>query len=109
MRTQLSTLSEKIDTALRGALLCLSFVALFSASPAHARSYSYFDMDETYSPHSEAFTKWNSMLARFEEQKKVPDDKCGQVQYMPCTVKEWKHFLGEQAGQAAGRADRRGE
>lgn len=70
---------------------------VFAPHSASARSYSYFDMDETYSSNSGAFTKWNSMLARFEKQRRTPEDKCGQVDYYPCEkVKNWMQFLSEQ-------------
>lgn len=82
--------------------LCLVLIAFLLGAPsaALASSYSYFNMDETYSSNSAAFTKWNTMLARFSQQQKLPEEKCGQVQYFPCRVKEWTHFLNTQRDKA---------
>lgn len=76
----------------------LVFFALYSAifftqSDARAEVQSYFNMNEKRSENLKPFPKWTSEMARFIEQKKLPDEMCDKVQYHPCAILEWRALL----------------
>ena len=77
----------------RDIALCFLLYLLLGLQPVFAGNASYFNMDEKRSDNITPFYKWTSMLARFSEQKKIPDSLCGKVQYHPCSILEWKALV----------------
>ena len=80
-------------TVYRTFLLCV--ITLCVAHPVYAEEVanSYFDMTETNSTNLVPFKKWTGVMVRFDAQRQVSDDECGQVRYHPCVITEWKNLL----------------
>ena len=73
--------------------------SLAFAEPQKTGAKSYFEMTESQFQNLDSFPKWTTMLARFKEQQLVSDDKCGKIEYHPCTIKDWKKLLGDLRGK----------
>ena len=82
-----------------GVIGCFLFCCSVYGAPAYARSASYFDMESKRSGDIAPFPKWTGMMARFAEQKKIPDSQCGQISYHPCSIAEWKNLMEATRGK----------
>ncbi|MDE2107446.1 MAG: transglutaminase-like cysteine peptidase [Patescibacteria group bacterium] len=77
------------------------FLLLCLAAPAYAIAReSYFSMSEAKFDNLGPFSKWNDMVERFGEQRKVPDSECDKVRFHPCAIKDWKTLLESIRGKS---------
>ena len=60
---------------------------------AGAAQSPLINMQEKRSENLRPFPKWTGAVERFVDQQEIPDSKCGQVQYHPCVIKDWRELL----------------
>lgn len=78
---------------------CLSLAAIFSSGNAAASPNSYFDMTEARSSDTSPFKRWTGMVARYDDQKKLPDNDCGKTRFHPCSILDWRVLLDSLHGK----------
>ncbi len=77
------------------------FISLHSAallfflntSSVLAASSSYLSMPSSRSENLKPFPKWTGTLKRFDEQKKLDEEKCDTIEFHPCAVRSWKEMI----------------
>jgi len=60
--------------------------------PLHALQ-SYFINNEVKADNISLFPKWTGMLTRYNTESHTLDDVCGDEQYSPCKLKDWKTLM----------------
>lgn len=80
-------------------LKAILFASVFCVFDSAAASRSYFSMSATRSENLKPFPKWTSTLKRFDEQKKLDEDKCDTVEFHPCAIKSWKEMIASVEGK----------
>lgn len=58
-----------------------------------------FGTVETRSVGLGMFKKWQGVLVRYLDERKLPDEPCSSSLFNSCHLKEWKEFLAEQKGR----------
>jgi predicted transglutaminase-like cysteine proteinase len=83
-------------------LLLACLLMCLPAYRAQARD-SYFDMSEIRSDNLTPFPKWTGVVARYAEQRKVPDGECDKVAFHPCdALSVWRAMLSGLHGKPYG-------
>jgi len=78
---------------IRSRFFLLCFLGAIVCFHNDAQARSYFTMGEKRADDLTLFPKWTSVLSRYEEKKDTPESECGNIQYFPCAIKEWKALL----------------
>lgn len=78
-------------------LVALAYLFFFTGD-SHA-GQNYFVVNEKKSHDLGSFPKWTGMVERYGTQKNIPDEPCGNAQFHPCKIKEWKAVLAALDGK----------
>ncbi len=92
MKTQaFYTRADRIKYAVFLCFLMIVICSSHSAFAQNSRAHSYFDMAETFSADESDFTKWTTMMSRYEDQGRIAFDQCDHVPFHPCAaLSEWQ-------------------